>query len=57
MVVRARRRTHIEIYSDIDWNQIELNVNLQSPVGLNGDCLDTTDEALDVIVDPSGTSR
>lgn len=54
---RAGARHSIEIYWDVDWNQMSWYVNLQSPVVFNGACVDTTDEALDVIVDPGGSWR
>ena len=54
---REGARHSIEVYWDIDWNQMSWYVNLQSPVVFNGACIDTTDEALDVIVSPDGTWR
>jgi hypothetical protein len=52
---REGARHSIEVYWDIEWNQMSWYVNLQSPVVFNGACIDTTDEALDVIVSPEGT--
>ena len=52
---RAGARHSIEIYWDTDWNQMSWYVNLQTPTVFNGAYVDTTDQALDVIVRPDGT--
>lgn len=52
---QAGARHSVEIYWDIDWNQMSWYVNLQTPVAINNRFVDTTDCALDVIVKPDGT--
>lgn len=51
---REEARHSIEIYWDTDWNHFSWYVNLQTPVVLNGRFVDTTDQALDVTVQPNG---
>lgn len=45
----------IEIFWHVDWSLFGWYVNLQSPVVVNGNRLDTTDCALDITVEPDGT--
>jgi len=45
----------VEIFWDENWELRGWYVNLQAPLVVNGRCLDTTDLALDVTVDPDGT--
>jgi hypothetical protein len=47
----------IEIYWTADWEQMGWYVNLQTPTRFNGRFVDTTDQALDVVVRPDGTCR
>jgi hypothetical protein len=51
---REGSRHSIEIYWDLDWNHWSWYVNLQTPVVLNGRFVDTTDQALDVTIEPDG---
>jgi hypothetical protein len=44
----------VEIFWDENWGLRGWYVNLQAPLVVNGRCLDTTDLALDVTVDPDG---
>jgi len=54
---RAGARHSIEIYWKTDWEHWSWYVNLQSPVVVNGRFVDTTDEALDIVVAPDGGWR
>ena len=54
---RAGARHSIEIYWRTDWEHWSWYVNLQSPVVVNGRFVDTTDEALDIVVSPDGGWR
>ena len=54
---RAGARHSIEIYWKTDWEHWSWYVNLQSPVVVNGRFVDTTDEALDIVVGPDGGWR
>jgi hypothetical protein len=54
---RAGARHSIEIYWRTDWEHWSWYVNLQSPVVVNGRFVDTTDEALDIVVAPDGGWR
>jgi len=54
---RAGERHSIEIYWRTDWEHWSWYVNLQSPVVVNGRFVDTTDEALDIVVAPDGGWR
>lgn len=47
----------VEIFWDLEWNHLGWYVNLQAPLVVSGTRLDTTDLALDVVVDPDGTWR
>jgi hypothetical protein len=48
--------THtVELFWDTDCNFIGWYVNLQAPLVINGERFDTTDWALDVVVEPDGT--
>lgn len=50
-------RHTVEIFWDLDWNHLGWYVNLQAPLRVRGDRLDTTDHALDVWVEPDGAWR
>lgn len=50
-------RHSIEIYWTTAWEQMSWYVNLQTPVVFNGRCIDTTDQALDVLAFPDGSWR
>lgn len=45
----------IEVFWSTDWELIGWYVNLQAPLVVRGNCLDTTDWALDVVVEPDGS--
>lgn len=45
----------VECFWDEEWNFKGWYVNLQAPLAVSGRCFDTTDWALDVVVDPDGT--
>jgi hypothetical protein len=47
----------IEIFWDESWSHLGWYVNLQAPLVVNGTRFDTTDWALDVVVDPDGAWR
>jgi hypothetical protein len=47
----------VEVYWDAEWSHIGWYVNLQAPLRVNGSRFDTTDWALDVVVDADGTWR
>jgi hypothetical protein len=47
----------VELFWDTDWSFIGWYVNLQAPLVVNGACLDTTDWALDIVVEPDGRWR
>jgi len=51
---RAGARHSIEIYWKTNWQHWSWYVNLQSPVVVTGRFVDTTDEALDIVVSPDG---
>jgi hypothetical protein len=55
--VRAGDAHTIEIYWDESWAHLGWYVNLQAPLVVDGTRFDTTDWALDVVVDPDGTWR
>ena len=55
--MRERDMHTIELFWDTDWNFVGWYVNLQAPLVVNGARLDTTDWALDVVVEPDGTWR
>ena len=46
-----------EVWWDEDWSFLGWYVNLQAPLCIHGTFFDTTDWALDVVVDPDGTWR
>jgi Protein of unknown function (DUF402) len=54
---RPGARNSVEIYWTTGWEQMSWYVNLQTPVVVNGRCIDTTDQALDVLAFPDGTWR
>jgi hypothetical protein len=45
----------VEIYWDEDWTHVGWYVNLQAPLRVDGPRLDTTDHALDIVVEPDGS--
>jgi predicted RNA-binding protein associated with RNAse of E/G family len=45
----------VELFWDTEWNFIGWYVNLQAPLVLNGPRFDTTDWALDIVVEPDGS--
>jgi hypothetical protein len=45
----------VECFWTEDWEFKGWYVNLQAPLVINGHCFDTTDWALDVVIDPDGT--
>ena len=45
----------VELMWDEAWEFVGWYVNLQAPLAINGRCFDTTDWALDIVVDPDGT--
>jgi hypothetical protein len=48
--------THtIEVWWDLDWQLTGWYVNLQAPLVVRGSFFDTTDQALDITVEPDGT--
>ena len=47
----------IELMWDENWAFVGWYVNLQAPLVVNGRCFDTTDWALDIVIDPDGTWR
>ena len=53
--MRERDMHTIELSWNTDWNFVGWYVNLQAPLVVNGARLDTTDWALDVVVEPDGT--
>ena len=50
-------RHSIEIYWTEEWEQLSWYVNLQTPTVVRDDRVDTTDQALDIVVSPSGEWR
>jgi hypothetical protein len=52
---RPGARHSIEVYWKTDWEHWSWYVNLQSPVVVNGRCVDTTDQALDIVAKPDGS--
>jgi hypothetical protein len=52
---QAGERHSIEVYWMEDWSFRGWYVNLQTPVVMNGRFVDTTDQALDIWVEPDGT--
>jgi len=53
----AGERHSVEIYWTLDWEHMSWYVNLQTPTAVNGRLVDTTDQALDVVVSPDGEWR
>ena len=54
----AEGSTHtVELMWDERWDFVGWYVNLQAPLVVNGRFFDTTDHALDVVVDPDGAWR
>ncbi len=51
---RGGARHSVEVYWSKDWELIGWYVNLQAPVVVDGRFVDTTDQALDVVVRPDG---
>jgi len=47
----------VEVVWDESWTHLGWYVNLQAPLRVTGRLFDTTDWALDVVVDPDGTWR
>lgn len=45
----------VELFWDVEWSFLGWYVNLQAPLVIRGDRFDTTDWALDVVVEPDGT--
>jgi predicted RNA-binding protein associated with RNAse of E/G family len=43
------------VYWTVDWQHLSWYVNLQTPLAFNDRFVDTTDQALDVVVHPDGT--
>lgn len=52
--MRAGDRHTVELFWDTEWSFLGWYVNLQAPLVVRGGRLDTTDWALDVVVDPNG---
>ena len=50
-------RHSIEIYWTLDWELLSWYVNLQTPTELANGWIDTTDQALDIVVSPDGEWR
>ena len=55
--MRERESHTVELMWDESWTLIGWYVNLQAPVVIRRNRFDTTDLALDVVVDPDGTWR
>jgi uncharacterized protein DUF402 len=53
--MRDGDRHTVECFWDEEWSFIGWYVNLQAPLAVAGNRFDTTDWALDVVVDPDGT--
>jgi hypothetical protein len=47
----------IEVHWDAAWSFLGWYVNLQAPLVVRGTMFDTTDWALDIVIDPDGTWR
>jgi hypothetical protein len=45
----------VEVFWDEEWNFLGWYANLQAPIAVRGDRLDTTDHALDIWVEPDGS--
>jgi hypothetical protein len=45
----------VELFWDLDGRFVAWYVNLQAPLAVRGNRFDTTDWALDIVVDPDGT--
>jgi hypothetical protein len=50
-------RHSVEIYWTLEWEQLSWYVNLQTPTELRNGFIDTTDQALDIVVSPDGEWR
>lgn len=50
-------RHSVEIYWTLEWEQLSWYVNLQTPTELRNGWIDTTDQALDIVVSPAGDWR
>ena len=50
-------RHSVEIYWTLEWEQLSWYVNLQTPTELRNGWIDTTDQALDIVVSPAGEWR
>ena len=55
--MRAGDAHTIELLWDEAWSFLGWYVNLQAPLRVNGNRFDTTDWALDIVVEPDGTWR
>ena len=53
--MRAGDAHTVELFWDEDWRFLFWYVNLQTPLVVRGDRFDTTDLALDIVVEPDGT--
>jgi len=53
--MRAGDAHTVEVFWDLEWNLLGWYVNLQAPLVIAGDRFDTTDWALDVVVDADGS--
>jgi hypothetical protein len=51
----AGTRHSVEIYWTTEWEHLGWYLNLQTPTTFKGRFVDTTDQALDVVVSPEGT--
>jgi hypothetical protein len=47
----------VEIYWTTDWQQLSWYINLQTPTIVRNGWIDTTDQALDIVVSPAGEWR
>jgi hypothetical protein len=55
--MREGERHTVELMWDENWGFVGWYVNLQAPLVIDGRNFDTTDWALDVVIDPDGTWR
>jgi Protein of unknown function (DUF402) len=53
--MRPGDRHTVEVWWDVDWELKGWYVNLQAPLVVRGSFFDTTDHALDIVVEPDGT--
>jgi hypothetical protein len=47
----------VEVWWDLSWSSLGWYVNLQAPLAVHGSRFDTTDWALDIVVEPDGSWR